>query len=262
MALTIIQALPYPHMTTAQRNALVGVIIGFTIYNTDTSTIERWNGVVWTSEGLLPFLKVGNISGGNYSEFLADGTLRYRGDSTVWKDMVSSLFGKRLFSTSGKVNYDYQENTLIFSPSGLITDENDRVSGNQEINHEFKVGVNILMLAHVHWWQQVTINTIKPIVFTLRYRLQRNGFAKETAWIPLTANAGADDVYDFTAQPDGLYNQITKFTPFFITCGLSDTIQFQMCRTDAQTGNISATFFDIHALVDSDGSDTEFNKTP
>jgi len=262
MAQTIIQALPYPQMTTVQRNALVGVVIGYIIYNTDTLLLERWNGVAWTSEGVLSTLKVGNVVGGDYSEFLADGTLRYRGDATVWKDMVSNLFGKRLFSTAGKVNYDYIENALVFAPSGVITDENDRVSGNQEINHEFKIGVNITYLPHLHWWQQVTSNTIKAVIFTLRYRVQTNGGAKTTAWTTITANAGTDDIWDFTALVDGLYNQITSFTPFAITCGLSDTIQFQMCRTDAQTGNVSATFFDFHAMVDSDGSDTPLTKTP
>ena len=32
--------------------------------------------------------------------------VRYNGTSTVWKDMVMGLFGKRLLSTSGKVDYD------------------------------------------------------------------------------------------------------------------------------------------------------------
>lgn len=187
----------------------------------------------------------------------------YRSLGNSWKDMIMDLFGRQLTSTAGKVDYDFDENCMVFEPGGVITNANDRVCGNQEINHEFKVGTNITFYAHLHWWQQVTSNTVKPIVFTARYRLQRNNTAKTTAWTTITANAGAggDDVFDFTAQANGLYNQITRFDPITITCGISDTLQIQMTRTDAQTGNVSVTFFDIHGQVDSDGSDNELSKT-
>lgn len=205
----------------------------------------------------------GIITGDSTNKVDANKTqgIRYHGTATVWKDMVMGLFGKKLLSTSGKVDYDYDENVIIFAPSGVITTANDRVGGNQEINHEFKVGTDITFKPHIHWWQQVTSNAVLPVVFTARYRLQRNNAIKVTSWTTITADAGVDDVFDFTAESDGLYNQITHFDDITITCGISDTLQIQMTRTDSQTGDVSTTFFDIHGEVDSDGSDEEITKT-
>jgi len=189
--------------------------------------------------------------------------VRLNGTATVWKDMIMGLFGKRLASTAGKVDYDYDENAIKFQPSGVITTTNDRVGGNQEINHEFKVGTSITFSPHIHWWQQVTSNAVLPIVFTMRWRLQLNGSAKATSWTSITADAGAggDDQTDFTSESDGLYNQITVFDDIVITCDISDTIQIQMTRTDAQAGNVMAYFLDLHGEVDSKGSDSEWAKT-
>ena len=41
-------------------------------------------------------LKIGNVANGDYAEFEEDGTLRYKGDATVWDDVVGSLYGRRL----------------------------------------------------------------------------------------------------------------------------------------------------------------------
>lgn len=212
---------------------------------------------------IKPYLKVGDVSGGNYVDINETQGYRNKGDSTVWKDMILDLFGRRLLSVAGKVDYDYNENAIVFSPSGNITTANDRIGGNQEINHEMKVGTSITFKPHIHWWQQVTSNAVLPVVFTARYRLQRNNTAKETSWTTITADAGAggDDIYDFTSQADGLYNQITRFSDITLTCGISDTLQIQLTRTDAQVGDISVTFFDIHGEVDSAGSDEEISKT-
>ncbi len=216
-----------------------------------------------THRSIMPSLKAGNIENGNYVDLNSIQGKRYLGTTTVWKDMISSLFGAKLLSAAGKVDYDYDENAIVFQPGGVMGTANDRVGTNQEINHEFKVGASITFYPHIHWWQQVTTNAVLPVVFSLRYRLQRNNVAKATSWTTISADAGSggDDVFDFTSEADGLYNQITRFTAVVLTCGISDTIQWQMVRTDAQVGNISATFVDLHAEVDSDGSDTEFSKT-
>jgi len=198
----------------------------------------------------------------NHTEIKADGTMRRIGEATAWKDMVFSLFGAKLNSSSGKVDYDYDNNVIVFSPNGTIGNTADMVGGNLEINHEFKVGAGIVFKPHIHWLQEVTSNAVLDVVFTMRYRLQRNDTIQTTAWTTITAEAGTggDDVFDFTGGADGLYNQITKFDDITVTCGISDTFQIQIARTDITTGNISATFIDFHGEVDSDGSDTEYVK--
>jgi hypothetical protein len=193
----------------------------------------------------------------------SNGSQRTPALSSAWKDMIADLFGKRLYATAGTVDYDYDENVIIFQANGDITSADDRVGGNQEINHEFLIGTNITFRPHIHWWQQVTSGAVVAYVFTLRWRLQRNGQAKATSWNTITCNVGAggDDVYDFTSEADGLYNQISRFDDITITCGLSDTIQFQMTRSDANAANVGVTFFDLHGQVDSNGSDSEISKT-
>lgn len=199
----------------------------------------------------------------NYAEINKTQGLRQNGTATTWRDMITDLFGKRLNSVAGTVDYDYDENAIVFSPSGSLADANDRIGGNQEINHFFKVGSSITFKPHIHWWQQVTSNAVLPIVFSMRYRVQKNNTAKTTGWTTITADAGAggDDAFDFTSGADGLYNQITKFDDITIDCSISDTIQIQMTRTDAQVGDVSVYFLDIHGQVDSTGSDDEYTKT-
>ena len=73
----------------------------------------------------------------NYVEMNKTQGLRQRGTSTTWIDMIMDIFGKRLNSVAGTVAYDYDENAIVFSPSGSLANANDRAGGNQEINHNF-----------------------------------------------------------------------------------------------------------------------------
>ena len=202
--------------------------------------------------------------GSDTNNATVDSTLgkRYSGTTTVWKDMIMDLFGRRLYSAVGTVDYDYDENAIVFSPSGSISDRNDRVGGNQEIYHEMKVGTSISFYPHIHWWQQVTTGVEFAATFTIRYRLQDNGSGKTTSWTTFTiTSGGSDDVFDFSGEADGLYNQITaSSSPITLNCGISDTIQIQMTRTDANAGDVSVYFFDLHGEVDSDGSDEMLTK--
>lgn len=194
-------------------------------------------------------------------EVATDGSVRLRGAGTMWKDMISDLFGKRLNSTSGKVDYEWDENAIKFQSGGSIATAADRVGGNSEINHEFKVGTGITFRPHMHWFQEVVSGAVEAFVFTAQYRLQRNDAEKTASWTTITAEAGtADDIFDFTGEVDGTYNQITRFDDIVITCSISDTIQFRVARTDSVTGDVLVYFFDMHGEVDAFGSELEVTK--
>ena len=92
--------------------------------------------------------------------------------------------------------------------------------------------------------------------------MQNNGSAKVTSWTTVTCEVGAggDDVWDFTGEADGFYNQISRFPNMVFDCNVSDTIQFQFARTDSVTGDMLVFFFDIHGKIDSFGSDEEITK--
>ena len=199
-------------------------------------------------------LRIGSESEGNYTEIGTDGTQRLHGTSTAWKDMIADLFGKRISSIAGKVDYDWDENAIVFQPSGSISNAADRVGGNQEINHEFKVGTNITFKPHIHWFQDAATK----FVLTARYRLQQNGVAKTTDWTTITSTMNEDaDVFEYST---GTLNQLTRFPDITVTCGISDTIQFQIARTDSFSGNMLVYFFDLHGEVDSAGSESEISK--
>lgn len=178
--------------------------------------------------------------------------IRLNGNGLAWRDMITSLFGRRLSSPAGGVTYNYEDNAITFASGGVITNADDRIGGNQEINHQFLVGANIELFPHIHFWQSSALN----YEFTLRWRLQRNGQARVTDWQTqlITVNDG-NDAFPYVS---GTLNQITRTPlPITVTCGISDTIQFQLARTDALGGTVEAFFFDIHGKVDGFGSDRE-----
>ena len=205
---------------------------------------------------------IGDYANGDYSEIREDGTQRLVGDATSWKDMVCDLVGRSLANTRDKVEYDWDEMAIVFNPSGSITQSKDRVGGNLEINHEFKVGTGIVFKPHIHWFQEVSSGTVKAHVLTMKYKLQNNNQGKTTAWTTVTCEVGAggDDIWDFTGEADGFYNQISRFPDMTLDCNVSDTIQFQFARTDSVAGDMLVYFFDIHGQVDSFGSDDEIAK--
>lgn len=214
---------------------------------------------------------IGSRAAGDYLEVLKDGTLKYRGNATVFQDMIGDIFGKRLLSTVGKVDYDYENNCIDFSSGGSITNANDRVGTNIEINHEMMVGDGIIFYPHNHWFQEV-ISHLPDVLdttayeITVRWRLIRNGHGVNLTtpdWNTLTITNGTDSVFDATNAGGKEYiGQITRTNaPITIDCNISDTFQIQMARTDALGGVMKMFFFDIHGSIDGSGSDEEISKT-
>ena len=209
-------------------------------------------------------VKMGNKADGNYSETRADGTQRLKGDATAWKDMVCDLMGQSLLTTRDKIEYDWDDMVIVFNPGGNITKSKDRIGGNLEINHEFKVGTDIVFKPHIHWFQEVVSGVQAEFDMTIKYRLQRNATYTNQNWTTAYMLTGLshDDIFDFSGEVDGYYNQITRFPDMTFTCGVSDTIQFQIARTDSNGGDMLIFFFDIHGMIDSFGSDEEIGKAP
>ncbi len=206
-------------------------------------------------------LKFGGSS--DYTEISrADGTTRYRGDATTWRDMVGDLFGKRLNSTSGRVDYDFDDNAIKFQSNGSLSSSADRVGANLQINHQFRVGTDIVFKPHIHWFQAVSSGAVTPFVLSMRYRLQRNNAEKTTTWTTVTCDVGSggDDIFDFTGEVDGIYNQLSRFPDIVVTCAISDTLQFQVTRTDGESGDMFVYFMDLHGIIDSLGSEDEVAK--
>ena len=98
-------------------------------------------------------------------ELTKDGPWLY-GDSTVWDDIQSSLIGQRLSTTPGTVDYNYDNNSITFEPSGSISSTSDRVIWNYQHPHSAKQ--DGYLNVHIHWEQYDT--TVRT--WTLQYRVQ------------------------------------------------------------------------------------------
>lgn len=170
---------------------------------------------------------------------------------TVWDDIQGNLVGKRLSSTAGKVDYNYEENTITFSPGGVITKTNDQIAFNLQMLHKKKFGTSIHL--HVHWEQPDSTER----VFTVRYRVQTQGVAKTTTW---TTASGSSNNSTFT-YVSGTLNQITEIVEIPVgDYSVSDIVEVQFVRSDTATGNIEVTFVDAHYQSDSLGSAGKYTK--
>ena len=195
----------------------------------------------------------GNKDSGDYCEIQDDGSLRYYGDATVWEDIVGDIMSKKLYATTGKIDYDWDENAITFQPGGDITSKSDRLQFNIQYPHRAKTDGEFRF--HLHYFQPD--DTAR--VFTLKYRIQSNNSAKTTDWTTVTATCGTDDVFTYPGSGD--FNQILAFPAIdFSGASISSTLQCMLARTDSLSDNVQITFADAHYEIDSDGSRTEYVK--
>lgn len=200
----------------------------------------------------VSYLTVGNKVTGDYTEINADGVIRLYGKATVFDDIVGNLLGRALSTIPGKVSYDQANNTVVFNSGGVITNEEDRIILNIQKPHKTKP--ESFANFHVHWLQ--TNETER--IFTLQYRIQKNGQGITTDWVTVTSSTLTNNVFPFIV---GGVNQITRLASIDLSdTGISSTIQIRFARTDSNTGNISAIFMDAHFEFDNLGSNTEYEK--
>ncbi len=234
------------------------------IESTDVMVLEDTAGkrYIYSWEAVSKYIRETQFGiSPNYTDFANDGTLRAHGNATAWRDMIGDLFGKKLNSDAGKIDYDWAENAIKFQSGGDISDVKDRVQSNLEFNHDLLIGDNVEIRPHLHYFQDVASSAVGAFTFTMEYRLQQNGAEKEASWTAVTCVTGTDDLFDFTGEADGTYNNLLEFAPIILTkVGLSDTFQFRIARTDSNVGDVLVYFMDLHAKVNSFGSDEEYVK--
>jgi len=175
-----------------------------------------------------------------------------------WKDQVRDMARLRLSGASGTVAINYAENSVTFSPSGTLGTLADMVGTNFELEHGEYFGGGAYTNIHIHWWQP----DVQSYQVSYRYRIQDNNTAKTTSWTNGTVTIGDNGAADaFTHPDDGtVLNQISTLVSIDISSlSLSDTIQFQMTRTDAVAGDWDVYVLDRHWMDLSNGSDNEFS---
>ena len=182
-----------------------------------------------------------------------DGSEVRTGDATYFEDVVAPLLGKKLFAVSGKVDYDFDNLALEFAPSGVAATKADNLVFSVQKPHGAKV--DSVFALHIHWLQDTAVTR----TLNIQYRIQESGAAVATEWIE------DDIVLDTTnaifAYDSGTINQINQLIDIdWSGCPISSTLQVKITRTDANTGDLLATFIDGHVEFDTIGSKEEFVK--
>lgn len=200
----------------------------------------------------------GDVEGGNYSEFEADGTLKFHGNATVFRDEMHTLIHQSKNNNAARMVDNIAEGSLTYKSNATVV---DYAIMSVQLNHDRKNGADVY--PHLHWWQ----TTINMPNWLLEYRWQRNGQAKVTAWTEL---AHIENAFTWVS---GTLNQITRFTPITPPSGdgVSDVLQIRLSRdvaaastiyTVAETSPVDqdALSLDVHIEIDTIGSRQEYIK--
>lgn len=195
--------------------------------------------------------------GSNYSQFEADGTLVAKGNATTYRDELGDISRLRTLGTGVSINDT--EQTMDFTATANLS---DYAWINFQINHDWESGS--VIYPHIHWNQ--ASNAIPN--WLIRYRWQKNGSSKTTAWTDYKINGNSAFTY-----VSGTLNQISYDSGITPPAGysLSDILQIRLFRdtgnasgvftgTDPYTGTVSVMSLDCHIKTDTLGSRTEYTK--
>ena len=91
--------------------------------------------------------KIGDVAGGDYTEFEADGTIELNGDATVWKDdNIAVAIIPPGVSAPDLANFDTTTISVRVFDGGATLEQ---LSSGTEIQHDYKEGSDIV--PHIHW---------------------------------------------------------------------------------------------------------------
>jgi hypothetical protein len=181
-----------------------------------------------------------------------------------WDDLRFPLSGENFDISSGRVDTDYFNGTVIFANNARYPDEPGKITC--QMPHRWKEGSEIR--PHIHWKQQ----SANEPNWLLAYKIEKNGEASaiETDYSNYTLLTKDTDSYTYVS---GVLNQITNFGSIDMTdVSLSDHIIFLLFRdTENTSGEFSGSDpsslaehmyeIDVHYQIDQDrGSRQEFIK--
>ena len=137
----------------------------------------------------------GDISGGDYSEFESDGTLKFVGEATIWNDANIGSAQLSLPAVSFPSEAQFVDNTG--TNTGIYTlafSVGDKVSGEVEIPHSYKEGSDYYF--HVHWQGIAAPTGTEKVQWQLDYAIGK----KDTTLAPkstITIETDFDTQYSF-----------------------------------------------------------------
>ena len=191
----------------------------------------------------------------NRSYFDENGVLRMTGDATVYDDLSASALTLQKQGTGVDVNA--VEACVEYLSSANMS---DYMVQSIQLKHSIKLSSPIY--PHIHYLQ----TSPGAPNWLLQYRWQINGGVAVTDW---TNHKCATLAFEYIS---GSINQIAYSLPILAPVGstLSDIIEFRIVRdttnatglfgADPVSGTVRVRSFDIHYMMDSLGSDKEYEK--
>ena len=139
----ILQSIPYPTYTTAQRDALVGVLVNYKINNSETGNVEEYTGSSWITVPEMPSVSSadklhytdsnGNIAETTYSKDEVVQTSAIDYSSVQWMVGESRLLlTTKQSSTEGTFDGAAELMDLILPPGVLSTLESSDANWTNE----------------------------------------------------------------------------------------------------------------------------------
>ena len=187
--------------------------------------------------------KFGDVTGGDFTEFEADGTMKANGAATTWKDLIIPGLALRGGGSAP---------TFAAFQGGIYALRFDAGSANEahgsvELQHDYKEGTDLIL--HVHWAPSTTNGG--NIVWGAEYSVAPAG----TTYPATTTQAGTPTAAPGVAKRHAMYDIVTiSGTGLKIGAVLIFRIYRQNGGTDTFTGNAFLLSAGVHYEADTLGS--------
>lgn len=205
-------------------------------------------------EQLVNPLRFGNVIGGNYLEIELDGTEVSKGDASTYDDLSFPAIAQNLDVSSGRIDYDYTEQTIDFRDNARYP--NEVLSITYQMRHTRKNDSNLF--PHIHWFQNQ--NAFPNLL--CEYRWYNNGDLVPSSFTQVILSS-ADNIFPYTS---GVLFQITQIAAINgVGKGLSSNIDIKLYRDsnnnsglftgpDSYSGDFKLKQLDLHFEQDMKGS--------
>ena len=230
--------------------------------NLHLGTITLGPGGLIDSSGAISFgnenlSTTGEVKGGtghfggatHYAEFEADGTLKFNGDATVWKDVnLGSAQVQKPASSAPSVDTFTDNAGGDTDIATLAFGVGDKVGGTFELQHDYAEGTNLVF--HVHYQCDAAPTGTDYVAWEIDYTIVRDG-----ATMPAVTNIDSGD-----DAVDTQYEQIRADWAAIDGTSLliGDQISFKLARVaavgDAYAGTAKLKTVGIHYEIDTVGS--------
>jgi hypothetical protein len=209
--------------------------------------------VVFNTSPNLITPTIGDVGGGNYSTFEADGTLVFNGNATVWNDLPPNpIIRSRLAVANNPTLTPFVGNLEQYT-----FDVNDYVYDNFELMHDYKEESDLTF--HVHWATNGLAATDAYVKWEVEYAVaNRNDSAQNTF---VAATPISEEFLIPASTPDRTHYSKTIGTISGTNLKIGAIITYRLRRIASTGAAPSANPFGIqcgiHHIIDAVGSRTE-----